>query len=42
MFIVEPLQFQQQTVKYLIKFEILVLTVGFSILKFLTSNGYIK
>jgi len=42
MFIVESLQFQQQTAKYIIKFEILISTVGFLILKFSTSNGYIE
>jgi hypothetical protein len=42
MFIVEPLPFQQQTAKYLIKLEILTLALGFLILKFFTSNWYIK
>jgi hypothetical protein len=42
MYIVEPLPFQQQTAKYLIKFKFLTSALGFLILKFSPSNVYIK
>jgi len=38
--IVVCLPFRQQTVEYLIKFEILTSALGFLILKFLIGNGY--
>jgi hypothetical protein len=39
---VVPLPFQQQTIEYLIKFEILISALDFLNLKFWTNNGYIK
>jgi hypothetical protein len=40
--IVVPLPFQQQTIEYWIKFEILTSAHGFEILKILVGNGYKK
>jgi hypothetical protein len=37
-----PLPFQQQTVEYLIKFEIVSLAIGFLIQNFSIGNGYSK
>ncbi len=41
-YIIVPLPFMQQTVEYLIKFEILSSTLDMLILKISTGNGYIK
>jgi len=40
--IVVPLPFWQQTTEWLIKFEILILALGFLIFKFSIGNGYTK